>query len=163
MQKKIILVGKGGSGKDFIFSKFKNRAKLHTTRAPRASELKGKGTHFFIEFEEFQKMDFISVIEFRGWSYGLTEEEYQKCSILNLTPHELHSFKYRNECIVVFLDIDEDVRIERLSKRKDGDLARRLYQDSLDFHLYANYDIRITNPYFKVKDVKNVIKNYINL
>jgi dephospho-CoA kinase len=50
----------------------------------------------------------------------------------------------------VYIDIDEDVRKERLLKRNDVDnVERRLNADHLDFLNFTDYNHSITNPLFQ--------------
>ena len=68
-----------------------------------------------------------------------------------MTPSGLSSMKPedRIESFVVYLDIDESVRKERLSQRNDADkLERRLNADYLDFNDFTDFDERIEDPYF---------------
>jgi dephospho-CoA kinase len=56
----------------------------------------------------------------------------------------------RKQSFVIFIDIAEDVRRQRmLARDMPGDsVERRLEADRLDFENFSNYDIRITNHDF---------------
>jgi guanylate kinase len=162
MNKRIILVGKAGSGKDFMRRKLESRnfkyATSYTTRPAREGEVEGKD-YFFITDEQAEQMiangEFFEYVPFNGWIYGTTLSQWNQEndeSVFIMTPTGLsHVGPHdRKECFVIFVDIDKDVRRERLLNRNmPGDsLERRIEADELDFDNFTNYDIRITNPDF---------------
>jgi guanylate kinase len=57
----------------------------------------------------------------------------------------------RASSLVVYFDIDEDIRKQRISLRSDADtVERRLEADNRDFYRFENYDLVITNPDFSL-------------
>ena len=69
----------------------------------------------------------------------------------------------REDCVVVYLNIDEDVRRERMRKRSDGGfdkIDRRIEADNKDFKGFIEkVDIVITDPLFKAEGViQNILK-----
>ena len=162
MNKRIILVGKAGSGKDFMRKKLESSnfkyATSYTTRPVRQGEIDGKD-YFFITDEQAQSMiengEFFEYVPFNGWIYGTTLSQWNQEndeSVFIMTPTGLSHVgpDDRKECFVIYVDIDKDVRKERLLNRNmPGDsLERRIDADELDFYNFTNYDIRITNPDF---------------
>ena len=67
----------------------------------------------------------------------------------------------REECIVVYFDIDIKERRFRLSKRSDFDkVERRIKADGEDFSSFMDYDIRVTNPKYDVEALHTTILSY---
>jgi guanylate kinase len=161
MRNKIILVGKGSSGKDFLRKSIIDRrfkpAIMHTSRPVRNGELNGVD-YYFLTKEYFQTLEyekyFMQVKEFNGWFYGLSYIEWNNCDVIVLTPSnvkDLPEFDRKNS-YVIYLDIPHDVRKERLEKRNDADsVERRLGTDEEDFKDFIDYDLRLTSF-----DVKNI-------
>ena len=157
---KIIIVGAGASGKDFLKRRFLEKgfkqSVTFTTRPPRNTEKDGIDYHF-INVEKFQSM--IDSGEFREWNifgdhkwyYGTTIKEFQNASIFIMSPSGVGSLnpEERKECFVIYIDISEDIRRKRLNERKDADdPERRIMTDNKDFMNFKDYDMRITNPDF---------------
>ena len=159
MHKRIILVGRAASGKDHIRKKFEARgfryAVSYTTRPPREGEVDGVD-YIFISQEEAQEMikndDFYEYVEFNGWIYGTTCDQFDEDHVFIMTPSGLAHLDEdsRKKSFVIFIDIDEAVRRERMAIRNmPGDsVDRRIEADRKDFENFTNYDIRITNPDF---------------
>jgi guanylate kinase len=159
MHKRIILVGRAASGKDYIRKKFEARgfryAVSYTTRPPREGEIDGVD-YIFISQEEAQEMiendDFYEYVEFNGWIYGTTRDQFDEDHVFIMTPSGLAHLDEdsRKKSFVIFIDIDEAVRRERMAIRNmPGDsVDRRIEADRKDFENFTNYDIRITNPDF---------------
>jgi guanylate kinase len=162
MNKRIILVGKAGSGKDFMRKKLESRnfkyAVSYTTRPPRDGEVKGKD-YFFISEEEARYMidnyEFFEYVMFNGWLYGTTLKQWSQADgddVFIMTPTGLShvSEEDRKDCLVIYVDIHIDMRRARLVRRDmPGDsIERRIQADEDDFYKFTNFDIRITNPDF---------------
>jgi guanylate kinase len=162
MNKRIILVGKAGSGKDFMRKKLESRnfkyAVSYTTRPPRDGEVNGKD-YFFISEEEARYMidnyEFFEYVMFNGWLYGTTLKQWSQADgddVFIMTPTGLShvSEEDRKDCLVIYVDIHIDMRRARLMKRDmPGDsIERRIQADEDDFYKFTNFDIRITNPDF---------------
>jgi len=164
---KIIIVGKGGSGKDYLMQKFKERgfkdAVLCTTRPPREGET--AEDYAFVSPEEFEEMDgnapgkprtsstFIVQSQWGDWKYGLSIAGFAVSNVIELTPRYLAQLSpnLRALCFVIYLDIDLETRTQRLTNRHFGDsslVERRLASDEEQFADYSDYDIRITDPNF---------------
>jgi guanylate kinase len=156
---RLILVGAGGSGKDTARKRFEEKgysyAVSYTTRPPREGEVNGKD-YYFITAEVAKTMieddRFYEYVEFNGWLYGTTKHQMQYCDLFIMTPSGLAHVKPddRAASLVIYFDISEEVRRERLSARNmPGDtLDRRIEADQKDFENFTNFDIRITNPDF---------------
>jgi guanylate kinase len=156
--KRIIIVGHGGSGKDYLKQKFIDKgykpSVSMTTRPPREGEVFGKDYYFCAKHQFTGKIEddeFFEYKEFRGWFYGTTKEEFNKSDIFIMTPPAIKelSKEIRESSFVIFIDIDEGLRSKRLSNRNDADsTARRIKADRELFECFTDYDLRITDPNF---------------
>src|ERR1022692_3921976 len=134
---KIVVIGKSGSGKDYLMRKLVERGLKPclktTTRPKRKFEYQGT-TYNFISNFEFSKLikesKFFSYQEFvvtpensepENWFYGITNEEFNSSQVFIMTPGECKNIseEYRKDCFIVYLDIDRKVRESRLLKRED--------------------------------------------
>jgi guanylate kinase len=159
MHKRIIIVGRAASGKDHIRKKFEAQgfkyAVSYTTRPPREGEVDGVD-YIFISPAEAQEMikndDFYEYVEFNGWLYGTSIRQFDEDDVFIMTPTGLAHVDEdsRKKSFVIFIDIDEEIRRERMASRHmPGDsVDRRIEADRKDFENFTNYNIRITNPDF---------------
>ena len=156
---KIVLLGKGASGKDLLRKRLEKRGAKYgvsyTTRSPRPGEVDGVD-YFYITREDFLKKIeenyFVEYQEFNGWYYGLGREEFDRCElqILNVEGLEMLSEADRAQCFVIYLDIDRETRVERLKNRNDSNdsIERRINADDEQFIGFDDFDVRITNSNF---------------
>lgn len=156
---KLILVGKAAAGKDFLKNRLKSKnfkiGVSHTTRTPRINEKDGIDYHF-IDRSEFEEMidqnKFIEYMEFNGWFYGQTEEDFDTADVMIMSKDGLDMLpkQYRDQCIVIYLDVDRMTRIERLNSRNDvnDSIMRRMNTDDEQFAGFSDYDIKIKNSDF---------------
>ena len=157
-QHRIILVGAGGSGKDYLKQKFIDRgfkpSVSLTTRKPREGEITGKD-YIFTSEQTFKTMigenKFYEYKEFRGWYYGTQKSDFEDKSLFIMTPPAIIEMdeETRKNSMVIYLDIDYETRKSRLSSRNDADsVERRLRADYVMFDKFSDYDLRITSPNF---------------
>ncbi len=158
MKKRIILVGKAASGKDYFKDYLvENGLKpsiSHTTRPKREGEKDGETYHFVSE-SAFKAMiknqSFFEYKNFNGWYYGTTKKETKKADVFIFTPSGIADLPkdFIEESLIVFFDISQEERIKRLEKRSDSDtIKRRINADWADFVNFKKYDLRVTNPAF---------------
>lgn len=159
MHKRIIIVGKAASGKDYLRKKFEERGfkygVSYTTRPPRPDEVSGKD-YIFIRPADAQDMmdrnEFYEWVAFNNWIYGTTVEQFKRDDIFIMTPKGIAhiSEEDRKNSLIIYFDIDESIRRDRmLARNMPGDsVERRLEADRLDFENFTNYDIKITNHNF---------------
>jgi guanylate kinase len=168
---RIILCGEGAGGKDFLKVKLLEKGYSpsisYTTRPPRPGETEGVNYHF-ISVEEFLSMvkDGLfrewNIFGDKKWYYGTSHAHFNKARLFIMTPSGIRALtpEERSESVVVYINIDEDVRRDRLSKRNDADdVERRLGTDRADFRDFADYDLKITNELFDPEEVFNMIQN----
>lgn len=156
---KLVLVGKAAAGKDHLRKRLTDRGFKFgvscTTRPPRVGEQNGKD-YYFLSEQDFLDLvnlgDMIEYQQFNGWFYGLTRDEFQDSDviILNREAVDMLPEDIRKECMVMFLDIDINTRLERMQERKDtaDSLERRIMADEQQYVDFNNFDLRVTNPDF---------------
>ena len=159
MHKRIFLVAKAASGKDFLREKFVNRgfrsSVSYTTRPPRPNERDGVD-YFFISWDQFESMKandaFSWYLPFNNQMYATSRASFDNDDVFLVVPKTISDMtqEERSRTLVIFLDIDLETRKDRLSKRDmPGDTAdRRLTADEEDFANFTDFDIRITNNNF---------------
>lgn len=171
--KRIILVGKAASGKDYLAETFiKNGFRKDisfTTRPPREGEENGV-TYYFISREDFlfniEADKLYEHVEFNGWMYGTSKDDWDNAEVFIMTPSGIATIsqKDRIDCTVVYIDIPEDVRRERMNTRSDADTTeRRMRADEKDFKGFIDYDYRIKNPFFDANVWVKILKSEINI
>ena len=158
MKNKVIIIGKAASGKDYLQKQLVSNGwiplRQYTTRPKRPNEV-GDEYHFVSE-EEFDSIQnkLMSVQTFNGWRYGFDIDEALASDVMIFSPANYFEMqlsshiKSRNLLlcsIIVYLDIDEDIRRDRLSKRyaggnEDDSLERRLQADAKDFEFFDGSD-----------------------
>ena len=168
--KKIIICGKSGSGKDFLLKKFIERGFKYspkiTTRPKRNGEKEGIDYHF-VDNQIFIEMincdEIISYQSFQidknTWYYGITRKNFLENSVFIMTPHEISTLSDLSNCYIIYLDIDREVRRTRIFKRNDNNdsITRRLEADDKDFSEFSSYNIKITNPNFKIDTIISLL------
>jgi len=167
--KRIIISGKGGSGKDYLRKIMEDfgftYCKSYTTRPIRENEENGKD-YFFIEEKDIPaKKDLYESVYFNGWFYGTPKTEFKKSNLFIMTPKGILSLKEedRKKCIIIYVNADEETRRIRMGERKDADdVERRIQADEQDFKDFDAFDITINNSIMDNFSgfVENLIKNY---
>ena len=162
--KRIILVGKGGSGKDYARKLLEDAGfrycVSHTTRPPREGEVGGKDYYFISRdsaTHHFAANDlFYEYVIFNGWVYGTTKDEFSKSNLFIMTPSGISKIKSsdRSESFIIYFDIDEVTRRNRLLLRRDADnVERRMEADEKDFENFTDFDHRIVDSNFSIDDI----------
>jgi guanylate kinase len=170
--KRIIIVGKGGSGKDYLRKIMEGfgftYCRSYTTRPIREGEENGKD-YFFIEDKDIpKKKDLYESVYFNGWFYGTPKEEFERSNLFIMTPKGISSLKkeHRKNSIIIYIDADEESRRSRLLERKDADdVDRRIKADEEDFSEFEDFDVIIKNSdkeNSQINDVSSFIRNLIN-
>jgi guanylate kinase len=173
-KKRIVLTGCAASGKDHARKILEENSYtygiLYTTRPPRVGEVDGKD-YFFSSVEDFQYMEsqgfWHNFITFNGWFYGTTKEQfYGGSKVFIMTPKGLDhlSKKDRDESLVIYFNVDEKTRRERMQLRQGNadSVERRLKADFQDFQNFKNFDIEITDKNFTQEFLLKLVNKYIN-
>jgi guanylate kinase len=156
--KRIIICGGGGSGKDLLKQRFIDKGYIpsvsYTTRPIRDGEVDGED-YFFVTERTFQKLIGEGVFQeykiFRDWFYGTHISDFTLADIFIMTPSAIEELPkdIRDSSIVFYIDIDESIRGKRLMDRNDVDsVKRRLQADREMFEYFCDYDVRINSPTF---------------
>ena len=170
--KRLIFVGKAASGKDHarkvVEAAGAKYAVSYTTRPPREGEVDAKD-YFFLEPAEFEHMinkdEMYEYVEFNGWYYGTTDKQMAECNSFIMTPLGLSHLtpQDRKESFVVYFNIDELIRRERMEIRQGNadSVERRIVADEEDFSLYTNYDLVIADPNYTDETIISLFKDLI--
>ena len=156
--KKIIIIGRGGSGKDYLRKKLVEKGYTYgisfTSRPPREGEIDSVD-YFFRTKEEIEALrdnnNFVELQEFNGWYYGITHSEFTSKDVFILSPSGIKNLskEYRDISFIIYLDPAKDVILERLRERNDADdPRRRMLADTIDFLGFNDYDLIIRNEDF---------------
>ncbi len=168
---RIIIVGKGGSGKDYLCNAF-TRAEVknikYTTRPKRPKEVHGTDYNFVDEYTFGVMLDsnaFKQHEEFNEWKYGISCTYWDVAKVFIMTPIGISTLSPKDiqESYIVYLDIDETVRKERLERRMGRDtVERRLYADLLDFAEFFTYDYKIIDSMFDAEAIACILENQLD-
>jgi guanylate kinase len=174
---KLIVLGQSGSGKDFLMRKIVKKDLIGclktTTRPKRNHEIQGV-TYNFVTDESFkEKIDNDEMLCYQTfnvtpegrdaetWYYGITKTEFERAQVFIMTPGEFACIdaETRKNCFVVYLDIDREIREDRILGRNDKNdsVQRRLDADEEDFKGFGDYDLRVTDPDFTAEDVYDLM------
>lgn len=167
--KRFILAGKAASGKDYAKKLLVDemgfkRAISTTSRPMREGEEEGVD-YYYTSASEFEKDiangKFLEYQTYVGWYYGTSVESLKTGQVFIMTAEGINDVPkdILDESYIIYFDIDEDTRRERLIKRNDtdDDMERRIAADNKDFENFNYYNLRITNPLFTVEDlIRNV-------
>ena len=115
------------------------------------------------EAEELLEKDmFYEHVIFNEWLYGTTKEQFYEDQVFIMTPKGLShlSLEDRAQSLVLYVDINEETRKERLlSREMPGDtLERRMQADEEDFKDFKDFDVRIYNADFTEADVIGLLE-----
>ena len=160
MEEKFIILGKAASGKDYLQKQLVSNGlkplRQYTTRPKRPTEI-GDEYHFVSE-EEFDRISnrLMSVQSFNGWKYGFDIDEALESDVMIFSPanffdivlgisKDVKCLEIIIDSNIVYIDIDENTRRERLSKRyiggnEDDSIERRLNADTNDFESFDSID-----------------------
>lgn len=184
MKEKIIILGKAASGKDYLQKHLVSNGwkplRQYTTRPRRPTE-NGEEYHFVSE-EEFDSIShkLCSVQNFNGWKYGYDIDEALASDVMIFSPANFFDINVSSDircknltlCSnVVYLDIDEETRRQRLSVRyiggnEDDSIERRLCEDKKDFSFLdiLDWDV-LSNRYIRLcnsVDVDDFLKKLLS-
>ena len=157
-QLKIILIGKGGSGKDYIrkFLTLERGMKFATgcTSRPRR-EGETDEYYQFLSREEFERKiaagEFVQHVEFNGHYYGTLKETFNSCNLFIMNPQGVAalSLRDRRQCLVMMVEASEPILIRRMTARDKTvdleDVMRRIAIDRKTFEDFVDYDLIIDN------------------
>lgn len=176
MKKRVIFVGKSAAGKDHARKICEQWLEMpyqvsYTTRPPRDSEQHGKD-YFFISMDSaihdyIEKDKFYEYVVFNEWIYGTTRKQMAAETVcFIMTPAGISHLleKDRQESLIIYLDIEEEIRRRRIMERNQttDSVERRMKADAADFESFSDYDERIEKPFFNITDVWELIEKYMD-
>ncbi len=165
---KIIIVGRTASGKNYLCDWFEaqgfRKSIMHTTRPMRDGEIDGDTYHYVSE-DMFKQMinndEFYEWDNFIGWYYGSTKKDFIDSRVFIKTPNGVSKLttEDRQNCFIIYLDLPDEILLERLSKRMDSNdsIQRRIQTDTIDFMNYTEYDLRITDSDYDPEFILSLI------
>lgn len=169
-EKRIILSGAAGSGKDYLRNHlaeygFKFDVSW-TTRPQRAGEKLGY-TYNYVSPTNFIELNslghFHECVEFNGAFYGTSKASWATSKLFIMTPSGVAQLSKEDlaESIIVYLNIDEDIRRGRMEKRSDSGfdkIERRIAADKKDFEGFEEVaNITINNSRFDVNRTRKLL------
>lgn len=185
-----LLCGKSGAGKSTVAQCLHDlfgvyRINTYTTRQKRDGERENFDYHFVSDdaFKNLEKHH--EFIESRSYnasfgcvSYGSLRKDYYPSNlypkrVIILNPDGILSLKDAgvfdkksvfDDVLVIYLDIDADVLLERLQKRGDSpqEIQRRLQSDEIDFKKLERFDTLYKIDCTKMNPI-DICKKIINL
>lgn len=161
MKTKLILTGRGGSGKDYMRKKMQERGFTYqisyTTRPPREGEVNGVDYHFITD-EEAARMtendEWYEAVVFNGWTYGTSKKQFysDETSVFIMTPSGIAHIKPedRKNCFIIFINPHtEIIKVRLLNRKMPGHSAEaRIKADAEQFEGFKDYDVMIGNANF---------------
>lgn len=180
MKNIFVILGPSASGKDTLFNNLVKNNKwkklvLHSSRPIRKGEVNGDTYHFVDKSYFKDNKDFIQVLEFNDWCYGLHKSELDKIDNVGIVILSIEATKQLIDYVSsikenyfiypIFLKVDDDVRLKRLLGRGDsvGEIYRRIEADRIDF---KDIDVEL-NPFIidaskSISKVTKVAIEYIS-
>lgn len=161
----LCIMGKSGSGKNYISNKLKecglDMMISSTTRQPRIGEVNGKD-YYFLTKEDFDLMEsedkFAEVVEYNGNKYGFTKDELNKIKnkhcLAIVTPSGFEQLsKLLNDYMVipVYLDTDDCQRKEMLLSRHKDEPMFEFYKKQIEDRMEQD-----RKTFAKVLNLRNI-------
>ena len=168
----IIFSGPSGVGKSTIINNLSNDFNFyfstsHTTRPRRDSEIEGKD-YYFISEDKFNLMidndEFLEYERYGTYYYGTSKKELERDDVIILDLEvngATKLLKSNNSYTGIFIDIDDNVLIERLNERGHDDkfiqermnLAKEQRQSMDNFdYIIKNIDLKAT-----IKEILDIL------
>lgn len=176
MKKIFLLVGPSGSGKTSL-GKYLTEIGIpelisHTTREIREGEIDGL-TYYYVNKDEFNKIEKIEYSEYSGNYYCLSKKEIEDklnkfkhvFVIVDINGVRQIKEKYPEETISIFIEVTLEEMIQRMEERKDSisDIANRVYHAVMSKELLngTKCDYTIRNKDFE--EAKEALNKIVKL
>lgn len=170
----IVLLGKSGSGKTTVREILVNeygfkKAVTHTTRKIRDDDIPDV-TYHFVNADQFMAMknngELVdsTIAVYDGNYYGLSKAEMSNNKIVIFEPNGAQALKKEGDAFIVYLDVNDDERIRRLSLRGDSPetIERRVESDKITFEsAYDIADVCVSASDFGPEDVARTVADII--
>lgn len=141
-KKMVLLVGKSGSGKDFLINTFELDFVIsRTTRKRRQLELDGVHKHFKDEFDYKTELNKVAETFIHGNYYWTLEEDLKDKDVYVIDKKGVESiqdfyvFDFEDKFKVVYIKSNIFTRIKNMRKRNDSwiDVFKRIVKDQYEF------------------------------
>ena len=154
--KRIILVGPSATGKNFIRQKFVDKGFIadvsYTSRIPREGEIDGID-YRFISKDDFKQMIndnlFYEWVQYGDNYYGTGLFEWEHSDIFIMETDGVSKILpiHRPDCLVIFVNTPEKVRLKRMHERKwdDNKIMDRIRIDRNNFGEFIDFDLQISS------------------
>ena len=174
MKRRIVLVGKSGSGKDharkLLVELGATYVVPYTTRPPRVGEIEGVDYHFISVDQHKHILEndgWYSTNEYNEWHYGITKEQFHSESdLLILSPAAVSQInpKDRELTNVVYLNMPVEIRRKRMLERQGNadSVDRRIAADENDFASFTDYDVCVLDPSFNANLIEIIYNKTFN-
>lgn len=184
--KLLILLGHSNCGKSYTVKELLKTTNFktcvsHTTRKKGVGEVEGID-YYYVTDDEFDKIKFVENREYNTfenindkkteaiWKYGLSESELKDLSKPRVVIVDLHGAmelsEYLNdEVVIVYLEIDEKIRMDRaLSRNRESieEIKRRFADDKKVFKGVENLVHATVNTEQSAQDVCEQILQVYN-
>jgi len=169
-KKRILICGRSGSGKTHLLNLLLqngfNRCRSCTSRKPRIGEESSEEYYFVSEqkvFDLIREDEAICYTQLGGNWYALERKEFNKDkAVFCIIPSAINllSLKQIKESLIIYLDVPDELRLERLKERvtnKENALARE-QKEAEEFFGFKCYDVCIDDPLFTLDSVFDRIK-----
>ena len=147
--RKIIIVGKAASGKNYVVERMINSvchdfklAVYDTTRPIRDGEEDGHDYYFLSRFQMFISsliQNYVIRTRFNNWRYNLSESMFSWSNLIICSPEglvQLLEYNIKDDLYIVYIYEDEKIRRERLIQRNSPDSTeRRIKSDKESFNM----------------------------
>ncbi|WP_110954551.1 guanylate kinase [Anaerosinus massiliensis] len=137
MNKIYAIIGPHAAGKTTIIAKLKIQGipsiVSHTTRKPRSNEKNGR-EYYFVNKEEFLKLDLVEKVTYQGDYYGITKSELltkMQASKINTVMVEQNGYKQLKKLLgdrleSIYIMVDYVTMVERmLNQNEDNDQIKK--------------------------------------
>ncbi len=155
------LVGKSGSGKDYLMHQMAEENGWHiivpsTTRPIRDYEHEGVDYHFLTE-REFAAATFLETTSFNGWHYGTRLGDLRldcpNIGVFNPTSLKLLAAQDNISLKIVYVKASDKTRLLRQLNREEEpnvhEIVRRFYTDEADFQDDKSF-AELGNSYYEI-------------
>ena len=155
--KKLVLVGAGASGKDFLRRELQHThgyrfAVAVTDRPKREGETDGVD-YRFVSTALFERLiadgRFLQHSTFAGYHYGTLLEDFERCSLFIMSPDGLSKLtpQQRKQCYVIYVKTTPEKTRERMERRAVmfESIDSRIKRDEEAFRDFRDYDMIYEN------------------
>lgn len=167
IKNKIILVGAGASGKDYMSGILTNGSLKKeislTTRPPRPNEVDGVDYHFVSENEMLKQicngdMQYYQYFDSNNCVYGTLKKSFDHYNVFIMEPKSLAGLPHhiREGSLVIYLKPDDVTVMDRLMARDPLSAVRRFDSDKILFNNFNNHDVCFDNGY-TIDDITRIL------